>query len=58
MEKTIIKFGVIEIEKQKFYQHKKLFNHRYSYFCLQTDGFIIFFTYKTESLSYCIEVFF
>ena len=23
MEKTIIKFGDIEIEKQKFYQHKK-----------------------------------
>ena len=23
MEKTIIKFGDIEIEKQKFYQHKR-----------------------------------
>ena len=24
MEKTVIKFGDIDIEKQKFYQHKRL----------------------------------
>ena len=32
MEKIITKFGDIEIEKQKFHQHKKnYFNKRYRY---------------------------
>ena len=32
MEKTIIKFGDIEIEKHKFYQYKKTyFNKKYGY---------------------------
>ena len=29
MEKTIIKFGDIEIQKQKFHQHKGLINQKY-----------------------------
>ena len=29
IEKTIIKFGDIEIEKQKFYQHKRLISKKY-----------------------------
>ena len=31
IEKTIIKFGDIEIEKQKSHQHKTYFNEKYIY---------------------------